>query len=171
MLFFQDKKIPLDITPIKINETILDLKQSTNYLGLNIKSNLKWNQHIDYLTNKLHKYNSILYLTRNCLTRSSLLTIYNSIIYSCLTYSNVIWGHTTKANTNKIFTAQKKIIRTIMYRNKFYHTNSDFLNLNILKVNEINTYFSGIFVYKSLNNLSFPSNYFSSVDNLCPSYN
>ena len=123
------------------------------------------------MTNKLHKYNSILYLTRNCLTRSSLLTIYNSIIYSCLTYSNVIWGHTTKANTNKIFTAQKKIIRTIMYRNKFYHTNSDFLNLNILKVNEINTYFSGIFVYKSLNNLSFPSNYFFSVENLVPSYN
>ena len=118
LIFSRQKIIPLDILPIKINETILDLKQSTNYLGLIIQNNLKWDQHIDYLTSKLHKYNSIIYLTRNSLLRSSLLTIYNSIIYSCLTFSNVIWGHTTKSNTNKLFIAQRKIIRTIMYRNK-----------------------------------------------------
>ena len=171
LIFSRQKTIPLDIPPVKINENILDLKQSTNYLGLNIQNNLKWDNHIDYLTNKLHKYNSILYLTRNCLTRSSLITIYNSIIYSCLTYSNAIWGYTSKSNTNKLFMAQKKIIRTIMYRNKFYHTNTDFFNLNILKINEINKYFAGIFVYKSLNNLCFPINYFFNVEFHVPTYN
>ena len=63
------------------------------------------------------------------------------------------------------------MIRTIMYRDKFYHTNTDFVNLKILKIKEINEYFSGMFVYKSLNNLTFPSNYFFNVNHFTSAYN
>ena len=73
LIFSRNRSTPTNTLPIKINNKILELKQSTNYLGINLQSNLKWNNHINYLSSKLQKYNSILYLTRNHLTRSSLL--------------------------------------------------------------------------------------------------
>ena len=53
-----------------------------------------------------------------------------------------------------------------MYRRKFEHTNFDFFNLSFLKIQEINTYFAGVFTFKSLNNISEPFNYFQSTNNI-----
>ena len=47
----------------------------------------------------------------------------------------------------------KKIIRTISYRDRYSSTNEDFKKLGFLKLEDINVYFSQIFVYKSLNKL------------------
>ena len=93
--------------PIKINNKILELKQSTNYLEIELQSNLKWDNHINYLLSKLHEYNSILYLTRNYLTRSSLLSIYYSLVYSCISYSNIIWSKTYRLYKIKNFVKVK----------------------------------------------------------------
>ena len=128
-----------------------------------MQDNLKWDNHVNMVTNKLNKFNSILYLVRKDLNTKSLLSIYNSLIYSWLTYTNVVWSHTTQFNINKLIRSQKKIIRTMMFRNRYHHTNADFLYLNILKINEVNNYFSGIFTYKSLNNICHPMNYFNYV--------
>ena len=171
LIFSRNKSIPSNILPIKINDKILDLKKSTNYLGLNIQNNLKWDNHVNYISNKLHKFNSILYLTRDYLNRSSLLSIYHSLVYSCLSFSNIIWGKTSQRNTNKLIRDQKKIIRTIMYRNRSHHTCADFQNLEILNIKNINKYFAGIFVYKSLHNLCYPQNYFFTSDHFINNYN
>ena len=119
----------------------------------------------------MHWYNSLLYLTRNYLTRSSLLSIYYSLVYSCISYSNIIWSKTSKQNSNRLVTAQKKIIRTIMFRNRFFHTNADLHNLKVLDIEKMNKYFAGIFVYKSLSNLCYPQNYFFSTEHFVKTYN
>ena len=93
------------------------------------------------------------------------LILLRSIIYSSLTYCNIIWGKAPKTHTNKIFIAQKRIIRTINNRPRIHHTNSDFKNLRILKVKDINVYFSCIFAYKSINSLTYPLNYFTFSNN------
>ena len=36
--------------------------------------------------------------------------------------------------------AKKRILRTILYKNRYHHTNNDFFNLGILKVPGINVY-------------------------------
>ena len=47
-----------------------------------------------------------------------------------------------------------------MNRPRYFPTNNDFLNLNILKFSDINLFSGCIFTFKSLNNLIFPNNYF-----------
>ena len=42
---------------------------------------------------------------------------------------------------------KKRVISTIMFRNWRHHTNEDLKNLEILKLNDINTYFGLSFVY------------------------
>ena len=91
--------------------------------------------------------------------------LYDSLIFPQLTYANIIWGNTYKTTLRPLFIAQKRVIRTIMYRNRLHHTNEDFKALKILKLGDINLYFGSNFVYKSLNSLTFPVNYFSYSQN------
>ena len=160
-IIFSRKKIIGDTPVLKINENIINKVAETKFLGITLQSNLSWHNHITNITNKLNKYCSILYLTRNSLTKSSMKSIYNSIIYSQLTYCNVIWGKMKKIHLHKLEVAQKRVIRTIMYRSKYAHTLLDFISLKILKIKEINIYFSSLFVYKSIHSLSYPIAYFT----------
>ena len=59
----------------------------------------------------------------------------------------------------------KRVIRTIMYRLRTHHTNNDFIQLQILKLEDINNYFSSIFTFKSIHNLMHPTNYFTYAEN------
>ena len=54
----------------------------------------------------------------------------------------------------------KNIIRTIMYRSRYHHTHQDLIYLKLLKLDDINFYFSCIVVFKSINGFSYPSDYF-----------
>ena len=78
---------------------------------------------------------------------------------------NIIWGNSPKQHLQPLIVAQKKTIRTIKYRTRYFHTNADFLSLGFLKLRDINSYCASVFTYKSLNNLTFPTNYFDHVAN------
>ena len=125
-----------------------------------INSKLGWKDHVNFLVGKLNKYRAILYLIRNFLTRNSLKLIYNSLIYSNLLYGNIIWGNTYPSVLKPLIVAQKSILRTIMFRSRYAHTNDDFYSLGLLKLEDINLFNSYLFTYKSLHGLSEPTNYF-----------
>ena len=153
-------------TPLIINNYDLQKLQHTKFLGVTIQDNLKWNLHIKNITSKVNKLSGILYRVRDNLDRKSLKLFYNGLIYPQLTYANIIWGNTYSTHLKPLVVAQKRVIRTIMYRHRIHHTNADFIELSFLKLSDINIYFGLIFVYKSLNNLVFPINYFTYSTNL-----
>ena len=160
VLFSRKKKIQNNLDPIKINNINITQVRSTIFLGVTLQHNLSWKTHIDLILNKLNKFKAILYLTRNSLNNHSLKLIYFSLVYPSLTYCSIIWGKAPKKYLNQLFVAQKKIIRTIKYRDRYHHTNTDFIQLNFLKFYDVLKYFALVFVYKSLNNISCPLNYF-----------
>ena len=159
VIFKRNKNLNQE-TQIQINGHDVEKVNFTKFLVVKLQSNLKWNTHIKDISCKLNKYSSIFYQIRNNLGSKHLLLLYNSIVYPQLTYCNIIWGKTFKSHLNQLFISQKRIIRTIMYRNKYHHTNQDFYDLKILKLSDINTYFGIIFVFKSINNLTCPANHF-----------
>ena len=112
----------------------------------------------------MNKYSGIFYQVRSYLSSHSLNLIYYSLVYSAISYGIIIWGNAPKTYLNKLFIAQKRIVRTIKFRKKYDHTNDDFYILQFLKIKDIVIYFASIFVYKSINGLCYPSNYFQSVD-------
>ena len=64
-----------------------------------------------------------------------------------------------------LITAQKRIIRTIMNRDRLHHTNLDFYSLGFFEFQDIITNFALIFVFKSLNEYSHPFYYFNKTRN------
>ena len=160
IIFTRRKKIPPDISEIKIENLNLSRCMNTNFLGINITHNLSWNLHLKILNNKINKIRGILYVTKEFLNRSSKLTIYYALVYPNLTYGNIIWGKAPKSKLNNLIISQKKVVRAIAGVTRGEHTNSLFIELGLLKINEINIFITCTFVFKSINGLIRPANYF-----------
>ena len=166
IIFKRNKALPHNLNEIKINNVTLNIKEDTDFLGITLNHNLTWHNHIKYLVSRLNKIKGIIYQTRNSFTQNSLKLIYYSLIYPVITYGNIIWGKTSPSVLKPLDIVHKNIIRTIMYRSRYYHTNQDFIYLKLLKLSDINFYFSCIFVFKSINDMTYPTDYFHFNENI-----
>ena len=117
IIFSRRLKEPQNIQSIKINKNNLEQVNETKFLGLILQSNMKWDKHIQILSNKISKYSSILFQIRDSLDSHSLKLIYYALIYSNLTYMNIIWGKSPQQHLQPLIIAQKRTIRTIKFRN------------------------------------------------------
>ena len=88
------------------------------------------------------------------------------MIYQNLLYGNIVWGRASKSKIKPLEIAQRNIVRTMMFRSKYSHTHNDFASLKLFKINDINFFSSCMFVYKSINQLTYPINYFNFNDNV-----
>ena len=165
IIFSRGLNVPQNIQPIQINYNHIEKVNETKFLGIILQNNMKWDKHIHILSNKISKYSSIIFQIRDKLDNHSLKLIYYALIYSNLIYMNIIWGRSPQQHLKPLIIAQKRTIRSIKFRSKYHHTNDDFYSLAFLKVEEINSYCSSVFTYKSLNSLTYPTDYFTFVGN------
>ena len=93
----------------------------------------------------------MLYKVRQFVNEKTLISIYHAIFDSHLNYASIVWGQ-TKSSINRVFTIQKKAIRTIHFKGKFDHTSSLFSESNIIKLPDKISIENCLFVSKSLNN-------------------
>lgn len=125
--------------------------QEVKFLGVIIDNNLHWKSHIAEVINKVSKLSGLIYKIRNLLDIQCLKQIYFSLIYPYFIYCCSVWGGAYATYIDKLFLAQKKLIRIITHNNKFDHTSPLFKDLKLLKVNDIIVFQTLTFVYRSLN--------------------
>ena len=65
----------------------------------------------------------MLYKVRQFVNEKTLISVYHAIFDSHLNYASTVWGQ-RKSSINRVFTIQKKAIRTIHFKGKFHHTSS-----------------------------------------------
>jgi len=111
-----------------------------------------WSHHLTYISAKISKSLYILNRLKSKLNSCSLLSIYFSLVYPHLTYCNIVWGNASKSLIHDLFLLQKRAIRIICKTNYLFHTDILFRNMNLLKLSDINTYFTCLFISKYLNN-------------------
>ena len=139
---------PIDL---KIDDLTLKQVDVTKFLGVTIDHQLKWKQHIEDIKVKLSKMTGIMYRVRKHLNRKSLRQIYLSLAYPSLLYCTAIWGGAYKTFIESLFVAQKKLLRIMYHRRPYDHTNAIFKEENLLKLKDIITLQTGLFVYRSMN--------------------
>ena len=154
VIFHRNKKKPTPHEPVKLGNIALKEEQSIRFLGVIVDKHMSWKPHIQNLICKISKQCGILYLTRDKFNTTQLKQLYYSLVYPYVSYCHTVWGAAGKTMLNSLEVSLKKVIRTISYKAKNDHTNELFKQLGLLKLDDINTYCSAIFVYKSLNNHS-----------------
>ena len=111
---------------IKFNNKKLKSVDYVNYLS--------WDMHINQLS-----VNGILSKLRHNAPLDVCLQIYYALFYSHLSYGCGIWGLTTKSNIDITNNLQKRCISIITFSDFQAHTNQLFIDLKLLKVEEIIT--------------------------------
>lgn len=76
--------------------------KNVRFLGLVIDSKLTYDDHINYISNKIAPVVGMLYKLNKNLPIKSLKLIYNVLVGSHLQYLNEIWGLTTKTNLKQL---------------------------------------------------------------------
>ena len=104
----------------------------TTFLGLHSDSHLSWGYHIDSLINKLNITCFSIWQLRNHVSLSILKMYYFGYVHSSLIYYVVIicWGNSSRIG--ELFILQKKIVRTMTFKDARYSCRNLFSELGIL---------------------------------------
>ena len=97
---------------LKIQDTLLENKTETCFLGVIIDQKLSWKQHIQHISNKISKTIALLRLLRYIFPKRILKLIYMSLIYSYINYCNLIWGGAYDIVLQPLYILQKKGYKT-----------------------------------------------------------
>ena len=111
MLFTFKQKVPN--LKININNTEIEEKCTTSFLGVQINNKLNWKANISQICKKISKSIAILRMVRSIFPSNILKMIYMSLIYSHINYCILIWGCADKTIVEPLFIMQKKAIRII----------------------------------------------------------
>ena len=161
---------------IEIDDGVIIMPSDTvKYLGMYIDTNLKFKYHISVITCKVSRMINT-YWKCTDLDISTKKIIYHSLVESHLNYGIIIWGSEyaknlltdadykrVPENLKSIITSQNKIIRAIFRKPKFdkktktyTETEPLYVQLHVLKLQELYYYNLGILVHDYFNKAQFP---------------
>ena len=140
-----------------IANTHIKRTREAKFLGVIVDDKLTWTQHTKALKTKMSRYIGIMYKIKNQLPIQAKLQIFHSFVQSHLNFCSIIWGFSSKANIESLFSGQKKGMRAVMpgFVNYFYkdgctpsHTKLAFNNNNVLTVQGVIAKNALIFMHK-----------------------
>ena len=134
---------------IQINSNPINIQNAGKFLGIILDSQLKFKNHISYICKKVSKAIGILFVLQKYLTTSALIPLYYTFIYPHLLYCNLAWGNTYKSHLKPLFLLQKKAIRIVNKTAYISHTNNLFYSNKILKLEDINKFRLGCYMFEN----------------------
>ena len=159
-MLFSRRNIFFPLPPIVIDNIPISYSHSFKFLGLILDTKLNWKKHIQSVRSKLSSACGIFYIIRNKISVSIAKTIYYGIVYPFLIYCNIIWSSANISSLQTLCATQRKLVRLILKKGRRTESTALFNQLKFLKLKDIFTLSTSLFVYKTLNNLiDSPINY------------
>ena len=138
---------------ISINDSIIQQVTKVKFLGVWMDDQLNWKSHITYISGKISKVIGILKKVKQSVGTTILRNLYYALIYPYFTYCNVTWAANYRSNLDCLVKLQKRIVRIISNSNFNEHTAQIFCDLHIMKFESIHKFVTGVFMFKTINNL------------------
>ena len=127
-----NKSITMNDYSLKMDNTRLDIKSSTKFLGIELDTNITFKEHLKNLHKKLNLCILMMRAIRPFLDRKTMINIYYSYFYPHLIYGIEFWGHSAETNLKPIKTLQKSALRVIVKVAPGKHVTSHFKKLKIM---------------------------------------
>jgi hypothetical protein len=139
-----DPDAPFDptlITPLeRIHNTHTDKNcRSIKLLGIRLDEHMSFQANHDATMAKLNRATFMLNRVKNLIPSKTLTTLYHSLFHCHLNYCAIITSCSSKSNIEKLFKAQKKVIRIITHSKTHAHTEPLFKSLQIMTIHQIIT--------------------------------
>ena len=137
-----------NVSNIIIDGNNIQQVNKTKFLGIVIEEHLNWALHISHLCNIIARNVGILQKLRYFIPNYVLKILYHSLILSHLQYCTLLWANSYRSHLHKLRLLQKKAIRIISNTDYLAHSSKLFLNLKLLKLDDIMKFQFGTFMYK-----------------------
>lgn len=147
LVFFSSRSLDHSLY-VQCNNRSLVQTDSTKFLGIYIDSQLTWKNHFDSILKKLATSQYVIWQLRQKVNRSILISYYHAHVGSVLSYGVVCWGNAK--GVNEILLSQKRIIRTMLFKNSRTSCRELFKQLQILTVISIFILRCAIYVQKNI---------------------
>lgn len=119
----------------------------TKFLGIYIDEYLNWRTHVEFLAKQLNSLSYGIRHLQSVVDFASMMTIYYGLFHARMKYGIVMWGRSS--DMDRIFIAQKRIIRLIFGLGFNQSCRTTFRNNNILTVYAVYIYECIIFLTKN----------------------
>ena len=148
-LHFHYGKTKKKTLEIKINNTVVEEKTSTKYLGTFIDTHLKWDIQIQHIKTKLAKGIGMISRIRYYVDKACLQKMFYSFVQSHINYNILNWSCTRESVLSPIEKKLKKAIRIISFSETMYeHTDPLFKQHKILPFKQHVMLRKAIFMWK-----------------------
>ena len=137
---------------IFINGEKLKEVDHAKYLGALIDNKLNWSYQINAVSLKLSKGLGLLAKIRHYVPSNTVRSLYYSFINPYIDYNLLNWGMAAPSTLNSINQKIKKAVRIISFKNKDYHTDALFKELEILPLEKSIELKSAKFMWRLHNN-------------------
>ena len=136
MIFFHMPGHPPPKLKIKLNGKLLRPSPYIKYLRIFIDAYLIFSHNTTVVLKKLNRTRGMLSKVRHYVNETIIINLYHSLFSSRLLYGAQVWGQSRNCHTEKLFTAQKKALRTISFADIQAHSTPLFLKFKILKLED-----------------------------------
>ena len=99
--------------PIMIGSTEIKRVSKIKFLGVLIDEKLSWEAHVKSLTKKLASCTGSINQIAASIPKKLHINLYHTIFESYIAYGITVWGSMPDSKLNKLFNAQKKIMRVL----------------------------------------------------------
>ena len=138
---------------IMLNNSPLQRKEVTKFLGVYIDRKLTFKDHLIHIKPKIAKSIGILNKVKHKLPTQTLITLYYTLICPYLTYGIEVWGSTASSFTLPIFKLQKRALRIITNSHPRTPSLPLFAETKILTLKDLYIKSVMIFMYKINHNI------------------
>jgi hypothetical protein len=126
---------------ISLDNSLVQLVNSTKFLGITLDSRLQWDPHIEALTSRLSSAAFAVKKIRLLTDIETARLVYFSYFHSVMSYGLLLWG--SAANIESVFILQKRAVRAIYNLCQRDSLRNLFKKINILTV-------AGQYIYDNL---------------------
>jgi len=99
---------------------IIEPTSEFKYLGVVLDGNLRWKDHVQYLTKKLRSTIPMFYELRNILDKRGLKMVYAALIQSSINYAILAWGGAYPTNLKQLNITHRYVLKVISKRKRTY---------------------------------------------------
>lgn len=130
--------------------SIIERATFVKYLGLYIDENLKWKEHIEYISKKFRQVMPKFFLTRHILNRDTKKLLYSALIESNLRYCIVFWGSAYNNVIHQIQVIQNILLKILYCKPRLFPTQDLFETTNLMTVRNLHFYESLLYIHSHL---------------------
>ena len=133
--------LPQTLPNLLIENIHIKRELPTKFLGVFIDENLSWKQCIDIVSSKISKNISILYKSRDILSKQCLKQLNFSFIHDYVNSANIAWASTSKSKLEHLYHCRKHAARVIYHEDWYTHASPLLNDMKALKVCKLNSVF------------------------------